>query len=324
MLRTSYRIYWTLTLIPLVALMAFVDSWAAGAEAPWIIDTHTHFKSRAQIAHEAETTKRDPRNTLGHVVAPEDYRELADRLAIRSTVIVEAVEQDQEQFNTWVLDQAKSDLVCGYVARGDLASPGFLENYRRYGKSGYLKGYRFRFEELHGYLSHEVAREHLKILERDGMVIDLLIEPAQASDAARLAREFPQLKIVINHCFRARLTDGKVSEEWAGAIETCAAYPNVFCKISSILNFAGTEAFGSPAPTGLDTYLPVLEPCFKAFGENRVIFATNWGVCTHYGRVDDVVRIVKEFLQTKGESAVDKGMRDNALRLYRISEEHLR
>ncbi|MDV6032591.1 MAG: amidohydrolase [Phycisphaera sp. RhM] len=135
---------------------------------------------------------------------------------------------------------------------------------------------------------------------------------------------FPRLKIVINHCFRANMVDGKVSDQWKQAVARCATFENVFLKLSSIVNFAGTKPFVEQAPSDLQTYLPVLEPCFAAFGEDRVIFATNWGVSTHFGSVDDVVRIVLEFLASKGDSALKKGMRDNAIRVYGINPQHLR
>ncbi|MEO2008775.1 MAG: amidohydrolase family protein [Pirellulaceae bacterium] len=312
------------SVLTLSAIAAWYCSSLALAEEPWILDTHTHFKGSAQVALESKANQRHADDTLGHVVLPRDYRVVADRLQIQSTLIVEAVDQGQPQFNDWVLDQAKSDLVCGYVARGDLGAADFIGNYRRYRQTGFLLGYRFRFDELHGYLDNPTARRHLKQLEQDQMVIDLLIEYRHAEDVTRLAREFPKLQIVINHCFRAKLKDGKMGEEWQLAIKACAKHPNVFCKISSILNFSEAEAFGRPAPTTLNAYLPVLQPCFAAFGEDRVIFATNWGVCTHFGQVDDVVRIVTEFLDSKGKTALRKGMRDNAIRVYGISLKHLR
>lgn len=296
----------------------------ASAEEPWIIDTHTHFKGPEQIELENRTTNRHPQNTLGHVVRPEDYQKVADRLNIESTVVVEAVDQDQPQFNDWVLEQAKSQRVCGYVARGDLSSRRFLDHYRHYRESGYLKGYRFRRDELHGYLEDATAREHLKRLEQDGMVVDLLVNPRHADDVVRLAQEFPDLTIVLNHCFGARMKGGEIGDAWKRAVEQCAEYPNVHCKLSSILNFADTPAFAEPAPTDLEHYLPVLESCFEAFGEDRVIFATNWGVCTHFGKVDDVVRLATEFFESKGESALRKGMRENAIRVYSISRNDLR
>ena len=308
----------------MVVVICFACSVVGRPDEPWIIDPHTHFKGQEQIDFESRTLKRDPRNSLGHVVVPEDYRAVADRLGIQSTLVVEAVDQDQPRFNDWLLKEAKSDLVCGYVARGDLTQPAFSQNFKRYRNTGYLKGYRFRFDELHGYLSDDLARTNLKTLESEGMVVDLLIESQHAQDVIRLAKEFPTLKIVVNHCFRAKLKDGRMSDDWVSAVRNCAEYPNVYCKISSILNFTDSKPFDERAPSDLETYLLILEECFAAFGEDRVIFATNWGVSAHFGPVDDVVRIVKEFLQMKGRSALRKGMRDNAIRIYTIESQHLR
>lgn len=297
---------------------------AKSGDGPWIIDTHTHFKGPEQIKVESLTTKRNPKNTLGQVIVPEDYRELANRLSIRSTMVVEAVEQTHPKFNDWLLEQAKSDLICGYVARGDLNSEQFLENYNRYQKTGYLKGYRFRLDELSGYIDQPRALAHLKQLEKDNMVIDLLVEPRHQTDVLKLAKMYPQLKIVINHCFRPRLKNGQPSKEWKAAVVACSKAPNVFCKISSIINFAGTTSFTEEAPSDLKTYLPVIEHCYESFGEDRVIFGTNWAVCTHYGKVDHVVAIVSEFFASKGEGVIEKAMKDNAIRVYGIQARHLR
>ena len=309
----------------LIGIFGALSLSGSSAAEPWIIDPHTHFKGKEQIALETKDTKPNPKNSLAQVVVPEDYRELADRLEIQSTLITEAIDQDKPQFNDWIFEQAKaSELVCGYTAREDLTSATFLERHNRYKKTGYLNGYRFRREELKGYLDDETAHKHLKQLEEDGLVVDLLIDPSHAADAIRLAREFPDIKIVINHCFRARMKDGKVDGAWTEAVKDCAAFPNVYMKISSILNFAGTKPFVESAPGEMEYYLPVLDPCFEAFGEDRVIFATNWGVSAHFGKVDDVVRIVREFLATKSEAAVKKGMRENAIRVYGINKEHIR
>ena len=57
------------------------------AEKPWIIDPHTHFKGEEQIAYEATIKEWHPDNSLGKVVKPEDYRAVADRLGLRSTLV---------------------------------------------------------------------------------------------------------------------------------------------------------------------------------------------------------------------------------------------
>lgn len=294
------------------------------ATRPWIIDTHTHFKGTEQVQLESQKSNWHPENTLGHVVRPNDYRKVADRNGIQATMVVEAVDQTSPQFNDWLLDAADSDLICGYVARGDLTSADFGRNYKRYRKSRYLKGYRFRMGELRGYLDSPLAAPQMAMLERDGMVVDLLVDESHTADVVELAERFPDLKIVINHCFRLRLDQGKLPQTWKSAVTSCAKHPNVHIKLSSILNFAGTEPFTQTAPTDNASYQGLLEHCFHAFGEDRVIFGTNWGVSTHFGSADDVVRIVSEFLATKSKSAHQKGMRTNAIRVYSIAADDSR
>ena len=153
------------------------------------------------------------------------------------------------------------------------------------------------------------------------MVVDLLITLDQHPDSLTLARDYPNLKIVLNHAYSARMTDGQLSDEWKRAVSETSQHPNVYMKISRSLNFAGVA---KPAPNDLDHYRDILDHCYDSFGEDRVIFGTNWGVCTHWGSVDNVVRIVEEFLAPKGEVIARKAMRDNAMRVYGISPEKVR
>lgn len=306
----------------------FFFVWMAdlvSAKKPWIIDPHTHFKGEAQVAFEATKTQWHPNNSLGKVIVPEDYRAMADRLELRSTLVVEACDQDKPEYNDWVLQQVKeSELLCGYVARADLKASDFLIYHRRYQQSGFLNGYRFRFDELNGYLNDQTARYHLALLERQGFVVDLLIEASHADDVVALASDFPRLKIVINHCFRAKIIEGGISDELKQAIKKCASHQNVFCKMSSINNFSEVEPFTEPAPTTLKYYLPILNPVYDAFGPNRIIFATNWGVSAHFGSVDNVKDIVLAYLTPKGQRVVDKVMFRNALAFYNIKRKNLR
>ena len=289
----------------------------------YIIDTHTHFKGEEQIKRQIERgQKKDSKNTLTQVVTAVDYRELADRLSIAATLVVEAIDHPDVDLNASIFDQAKnSDLICGYVARENLSDPEFAERYEEWKATGYLNGFRFRREELTGYLGDELARENITRLAKDGMVVDLLITLDQHPDALTLATDYPDLKIVINHAYGARMTDGQISDEWKKAVSETSQHPNVHMKISSILNFAGVA---KPAPNDLDHYREILDHCYDSFGEDRVIFGTNWGVCTHWGSVDDVVRIVEEFLAPKGEVITRKAMRDNAMRVYGISPVNVR
>ncbi|MEM6469496.1 MAG: amidohydrolase family protein [Planctomycetota bacterium] len=320
--KAAIVLFWMVMCVGLVGCNA--QATEPVLKKPWIIDPHTHFKGADQVKLESQKRTFHPRSTLGKVVVPEDYRAIANRLGIQATVVVEAVDQENPEFNDWVLKQADSDLICGYIARGDLTSPQFAANHARYSATGFLRGYRFRLDELQGYLENKVARSNLKVLEKQEMVIDLLVDHSHWPSVMTLAREFPGLTVVLDHCLRARVKNGQVPQEWEKAVEECGKYANVNCKLSSLLNFADVTPFTEQAPTDLKFYRPILQTCFDAFGEDRVVFATNWAVCTHYGSVDDVVRLVSEFLQEQGEPALRKGMRENAIRVFKIRNKDLR
>ena len=307
--------------LPTLYLISIAISVSAGD--PYIIDTHTHFKGEEQIKRQIERgQKKDPKNTLTQVVTPDNYHELADRLNIAATLVVEAIEHPDIDLNTWVFEQAeKSNLLCGYVARENLSDPKFRERYEIWKATGYLNGFRFRREELNGYLQDDLARENIARIAKDGMVVDLLIKLEQHPAALQLAKDYPDLKIVLNHCYGARMEDGKISDDWKASVTETSKHPNIHMKISSILNFAGVN---DSAPRDLEPYREILDHCYNSFGENRIIFGTNWGVCTHWGSVDDVVRIVEEFLHPKGADILRKAMRDNAMRVYGISPEKVR
>ena len=108
------------------------------------------------------------------------------------------------------------------------------------------------------------------------------------------------------------------------AIKKCAAQMTVFCKMSSINNFAEVAPFTDPAPTDLNYYLPVLDSVYDAFGANRLIFATNWGVSAHFGSVDNVKDVVMAYLKPKGQKVVDNVMFRNAMTFYNIKRKYLR
>ncbi len=310
-------------MVVVIALLVLSDPLLA--KKPWIIDPHTHFKGEAQVADEATRNQWHAQNSLGKVIKPADYRPVADRLQLRSTLVVEACDQDKPEYNDWVLEQAAaSELLCGYVARADLTQKEFLTHHRRYQKTGFLNGYRFRFDELNEYLNHDLAREHLALLEAENLVVDLLIEASHADDVVALAQDFPSLKIVVNHCFRAKIIDGKISEELRTAITRCAAQPNVYCKMSSINNFSEVAPFTEPAPTEVQYYYPILDPVYEAFGADRLIFATNWGVSAHFGSVDNVKQMVLDYLEPHGKRVVDKVMFKNAISVYNIKRKYLR
>ena len=131
-----------------------------------------------------------------------------------------------------------------------------------------------------------------------GLHFELQCPWRQLAEAARLARDFPDTTIVINH---TGMPDG--DEGWIREMRKVAHCPNVMVKISGM---------GVPRR---EAVLGAIE----LFGTRRAMFASNYPVDSLRASFD---RIYSDFaLLTEELSASERRalFRDNAARIYRMS-----
>jgi predicted TIM-barrel fold metal-dependent hydrolase len=86
----------------------------------------------------------------------------------------------------------------------------------------------------------------------------------------------------------------------------------VACKISGIVASAKRGAWSA------DTLAPFVEHCRGAFGPDRLVFGTDWPVCTLVASPREWVEALQQIVA--GWSLADrrKLLRDNAVRIYRL------
>ena len=73
--------------------------------------------------------------------------------------------------------------------------------------------------------------------------------------------------------------------------------------------------------TDVSYYAPALDVVWNAFGEDRLIYGSNWPVSTMYGKYGPNVDIARSYLASKGEVALDKVMWRNAVKAYDLELE---
>ena len=109
--------------------------------------------------------------------------------------------------------------------------------------------------------------------------------------------------------------DGRAPDAaWVAAVRAAAAHENIYCKASGIVELAAER----PAPTDPAYYAPTLDVLWAAFGEDRLIYGSNWPVCELAGTLPDVHAIVKTYFESKGARAASKYFHDNARAAYRF------
>jgi len=132
-----------------------------------------------------------------------------------------------------------------------------------------------------------------------GLHFELQAPFAQLGEAARLARDFPDTTIVLNHTGLPSVDDRR---GWRDAMAQLAACPNVAAKISGM---------GVPVR---DFVLTVLE----LFGVERAMFASNYPVESLRASFSTIYAGFEEITRGMPEAQRRALFHDNALRIYRM------
>jgi L-fuconolactonase len=286
---------------------------ARGADdRPGLVDAHTHFydPSRPQGVPWPPPTDM----LLHRTVLPEHYRPLAAAEGIVGTIVVEASPWVED--NQWLLDLAREEpIILGIVGRLDPLDAEFPALLARFSKDPLFRGIRIGGGTLKGHAAKPGMLDALRRLAEANLSLDLNGGPDFLPAVAQVAEAVPDLRIVIDHCGGPGDPAGTNLDDWRAGIRKAASGTNVFCKISGLPE--QTKSQLGEAPLDVAYYRPILDSVWDAFGEDRVLFGSNWPVSDRGAAFPGVVRLVSDFFATKGPIAARKYFSGNARAAYR-------
>jgi len=276
-----------------------------------IIDTHTHFYDISRPAH-----YWPPRNSdLYRTCLPEHYKALAQPFGVIGTVVVEASPQMVD--NEWILSLAEKDtFIKGFVGNIGLGSAAFAGDLARLAANPLFVGVRANWWDSGQLLAPEVV-DDLKDLADRNLELDILCGVPALLGLPELQHKVPGLRVVINHVAGVRIDGRPPDRVWVNAIRPLADCPGVFCKVSGLV-----EAHHGAVSSRLEDYVPTLDFLWNVFGEDRVIYGSNWPVCERAAPYATVQGIVTGYLKRKGEPAARKFFYENSQKAYRWLERH--
>jgi L-fuconolactonase len=137
------------------------------------------------------------------------------------------------------------------------------------------------------WLSRADVRRGLRAVAAAGLAYDLLTIPDQLAAAEATARALPEARFVVDHLSKPPIAAGG-REPWETRIRALAAHPNVSCKLSGMV----TEADWAAWTVG--DLRPYAEVVLDAFGPARVMFGSDWPVCTLAATYGEVVAAAAE------------------------------
>ncbi|MEN8783483.1 MAG: amidohydrolase family protein [Akkermansiaceae bacterium] len=297
-------------------LLSFFAAGAAMAQStePELIDTHVHLWHLDR----PEGIYWIPKDSkpLYRSFMPKDHEVIAQENGVTGVVIVQAGQHLPD--NQWNLDITAHNKALYRGVVGNLSqvigTEKFQPLFEKLCQDERYVGYR-----ISGRTKETLTEEFYRDLEetaRLGKTVDILIGSYSLDEASEIATRVPNLKIIIDHLGGVSLDDNPLDPAWIKRFKAVAKHPNVVCKVSAL--FGRFKA--QPAPLDPAFYQPVLDLAWECFGEDRIIFGSDWPVIRTTSDYAAVLKLTHAYFDKKGPVISNKLCAANALKFYGLDQ----
>jgi L-fuconolactonase len=271
--------------------------------APAILDAHHHvwdLTVRPQpFLDSAAALAPLRRSFLLQELAPQ-----AIAVGVTATVVVQTVTEPGETPELLTL-AATEPLVAAVVGWTDLAAPSIadaLVELAALPGGQRLAGIRHPLltESDPEWLERADIRRGLSALAAAGLTFDLVLPPSQLPAAVRAAASLPDLRFVLDHLGNVQVRP-QPDPAWTAAFTALARLPNTACKLSGIFSApapAGEPRSGGDPGRSVAHLRPYLDLALESFGPDRLMFGSDWPVCTLGASYTEVVTAARTLTST--------------------------
>jgi L-fuconolactonase len=212
----------------------------------------------------------------------------------------------------WMLDLADQyPYILGVVGWVDLCSPEAGAQLDEFKENPKFRGVRhlIQDEEDSNFLLRDDFCRGVREAADRGLTYDILVYPKQLDAAIQFADRFEDAPLVLDHLAKPYIAK-KELEPWATKIKALAERPNVACKISGMVTETNWDEWKK------DEFHPYLDVCFEAFGEDRLIYGSDWPMCELAGGYMKMAAVTADYASRVSGEAREKLFGRNAIRWY--------
>ncbi|MFC4466537.1 amidohydrolase family protein [Streptomyces xiangluensis] len=231
------------------------------------------------------------------------------------TVLVQTITVPEETPEFLALAE-ETELIGGVVGWTDLTRPDVADELARLAElrgGAYLRGIRHQVqgEPDPEWLLRPDVRRGLTAVAAAGLVHDLVVLPHQLPACVKAAESHPELTFVLDHLGKPPIATGEL-EPWASHVRVLAALPNTVCKLSGLV----TEA--DPQSWTVSDLAPYADTVLQAFGPSRLMFGSDWPVCTLAATYTQVLDAAEELTSGLSDSERTEVFSGTARRVYAL------
>ncbi|MCZ4260630.1 amidohydrolase family protein [Limimaricola sp. G21655-S1] len=272
------------------------------------IDAHQHFWQVARGDYGWMTPDQAP---LLRDFTPADLAPLNRAAGIDRTILVQAAETEAE--TDFLLGiAARCDFVAGVVGWLDMTAPSFPERLTHYVAQPKWVGLRPMLQDHDPTLITTLAfREALAEVARRDIPFDILTFPRHLPMLLETLAATPPLRGIIDHLSKPDMTRDGLGQ-WGADMTRLAAHPGLYCKVSGLVTEAGPG-------WSAERIRPWLRHVAGLFGPRRLVFGTDWPVCTLAASHAEVTRLARDLLgELYGPEDMARIFETNAIEFYKL------
>ena len=278
------------------------------------IDTHIHLFDTARAGGVPWPEKTD--TEIYKPALPDRYEALTAGLGIVGAIAIEASPLPSD--NQWLLNLVRNHpVIVGIVGNLVPSDDAFMDQLERLQGDPLFLGIRYGNlwkRDLDADLDSPGFVDGLKALAKAGLVLDTANPDAQLISAVvQVAERVPDLRIVIDHLPHAPIpTDADERDKYWANLKLLASSPRVFIKLSEIPVKANGKLVTDP-----QQYRASLDAIWDVFGEDRIMFGSDWPNSDHVASYAQTYSIVRGYMARKSPAAHEKFFWRNSLAAYR-------
>jgi L-fuconolactonase len=278
-----------------------------------LIDAHHHFWDPSRNDYPWLT---DELAAIRRPFGPEDLRPLLRERNVHRTVLVQTRSSLEESHEFLAVADAH-DFIAGVVAWVDLVADDVgaqIDGLRRAPGGHRLVGIRHQVHDEPDprWLLRDEVQRGLREVGRAGLAFDLLVRPRELPAAAEAARLHPDTRFVVDHLGKPPVRSSG-DDGWDAGMQALAAMPNVWCKLSGLVTEADWQRW-TPAELA-----PYVGRARAWFGDERLLFGSDWPVCLLAASYAEVVDGYVDALGEVSEEALERILARNAVDFYGLT-----
>lgn len=243
---------------------------------------------------------------------PADLEQVAGPLGFSGCVAVQARQTVEE--SRWLLSLAdQSAFIKGVVGWVDLRSELVENELAELARHPKFVGVRHVVQsEVSDFMLQPEFLRGLGKLKQFNLAYDLLLFPKHLPSAIKVVSQLPEQRFVLDHIAKPMVRAGLI-QTWKDDLKELARHPNVWCKISGLVTEARMPGWK------LEDFRPYLDVVLEAFGENRVMFGSDWPVCLLGGSYEQIFGLAADYFAQFSEEARGKFFGATAAAFYRLA-----